>query len=621
MKPRTLLWQLGLVLMGAQALATALLAWYAAAQFATFNRHQTVAELQRASPIIAHHYAQMLARGALPAELDAAAKRDTHADGLRITIIAPDGSVIADSDADPATMENHAMRPEVAAALRGQAGAHDVRTSATTRKQTTYLAQPLVVDGQVAAVVRTALPLEAVRGEPAQVARLVGLAALVSLALTFLLFYFVSRRLSRSIQRLAHGAEQFARGDLAHRIDRPQSLELAALADGLNEMAQHLSEQIEAMQAQRNEQQAIYQSMSNGLLALDREQRIISVNRAAERLLGLDGPAVRGRLLQEVLREPELHRFVADALEENTSRAIGEQNDQASIGEFPLRQPVGAAPARRVQAASQPLRNAREQVVGLLVLMTDVTELRRLETIRSDFAANVSHELRTPITMIKGYVETMLEVGVRDVDQTRRFLEIIGRNTARLSSIIEDLLALARLEQPDKRATLDKQNVDVQRSIDATLAQFEADIREKAMRIVTFIEPGLRVMANVQLLEQALGNLISNAVKYSGAGTAITISAAKRGMAGAGSNVEIAVADEGPGIPAEHQSRIFERFYRVDRARSREMGGTGLGLSIVKHIALVHGGAITVESEVGKGSTFRLLLPASEEPVGMVATS
>ncbi len=596
MKPRTLLWQLGLGLMATQAIAVALLAWYASAQFAAFNRHQTIGELQRATPLILRRYAEMLDAGAAPAQLDTSVKRDAHADGLRVTVILPDGKVIADSDADTATMENHAHRPEIAAALNGEAGS-DVRTSATTHRATTYFAQPIMRDGKVTAVVRTALPLDAVRSEPAHVARVIGLAALVSLVLTFGLFYMVSRALSRSVQRLADGAEQFAGGDLSHRIARPDSRELAALAGALNRMAERLHDQIELLQAQRSEQQAIHQSMSNGLLALDLEQRILSVNRAAERLLGIDGGSSRGRLLQQVLREPELHRFVNDALAQRAR--------PQTISEFQLQH--GAQP--RIQAVSQPLRNARDEPVGLLVLMTDVTALRRLETIRSDFAANVSHELRTPITNIKGYVETMLEVGVGDEPQTRRFLEVIGRNTARLASIIEDLLALARLEQPGTRTTLEKEMISVQRSAEAALSQFEADIRDKNMRVEVRIDPGLKVLANMQLLEQALSNLISNAIKYSPAGTRVVVSAEKRPSG----EIVTAVNDEGPGIAAEHLPRIFERFYRVDRARSREMGGTGLGLSIVKHIALVHGGSVTVDSHVGRGSTFRLTLPGTPE--------
>ena len=215
--------------------------------------------------------------------------------------------------------------------------------------------------------------------------------------------------------------------DLSHRIDPPGARELAGLADALNRMAGQLHEQMDLLRTQRSEQQAIHQSMSNGMIALDLSQRVISVNRAAERLLRLDGATARGRLIQELLREPELNRFIDESV---AGRPLG-------ATEFKLRGPSGLT----VQATSEPLRNARDQPAGVLVFITDVTQLRRLESIRSDFAANVSHELRTPITNIRGYVETILDVGVDDPEQTRRFLEIIRRNTNRLASIIEDLLA------------------------------------------------------------------------------------------------------------------------------------------------------------------------------------
>jgi two-component system phosphate regulon sensor histidine kinase PhoR len=591
-QPRTLLWQLGVGLIAVQAVAMVALGWYAARSFQRYTHERTMAELQRVLPLLANRYLQPVRDGLAETDLDRMVKADGQRSTIRITLIRPDGTVTADSDSDPRSMENHRSRPEVDAALRG-AFEPDVRSSATTHEPTTYVAQALMHNGQPIAVIRAALPLRAVSNVPTDVVRAVGAAALGLLALTVAIFYLVSRRLSRSVWRLADGAARFAAGDLSHRIVRPSSQELAALAEALNHMAERLSDQIDLLQAQRNEQQAIHQSMSNGMLALDVEQRIISVNRAAERLLGINGEAVRGRMLQEVLREPELNRFVAESL------ASGPQ----AIAEFQLLH----GSASRVQVVTEHLRNARDQPVGLLVLMNDVTQLRRLETIRSDFAANVSHELRTPITNIKGYVETMLDVGVRDQAQTRRFLEIINRNTARLASIIEDLLALARLEQPDMRSTLERVDIAVLRVIESALAQFEPDIKAKDMTAVVRVggPPDLHVHANAQLLEQAISNLVSNAIKYSPAATTIRITAERLDTG----DVAIGVADEGPGIPAEHRARIFERFYRVDRARSRELGGTGLGLAIVKHIALVHGGSVTVDSEVGRGSAFRITIP------------
>jgi two-component system phosphate regulon sensor histidine kinase PhoR len=592
---------MGLALMAVQVLATVLLIWYAANRFHAYNLQHTVSEIARMMPFLTHRYGDLSASGVSDRELDRVVKDDADHTAVRITLIRPDGTVIADSERDPATMDNHSHRPEVASAIAGNPVA-DLRESVTTREETSYLAESIVREGKPVLIVRGALPLSAVSAEPARVMRVVAFAALVSLLLTFLLIYLVSRRMTGSIQRLAEGASRFAAGDLTHRVSMPESRELATLATALNNMAARLNDQIDLLQTQRSEQQAIHQSMTNGLIALDPDQRVISLNRAAENLLGVEGAEARGRLVQEVLREPELHRFVAEAMA--ASDAAGDSaSAPQSVAEMQLRRSGGP----RIQAVSQPLRNSREQAAGLLILMTDVTELRRLETIRSDFAANVSHELRTPITNIKGYVETMLDVGVADQSRTRKFLEVISRNTQRLASIIEDLLALARLEQPDTRASLEKETVPAERALEAALGQLESEIDSRRIRIVTRVPPGLRAIANLQLLEQALGNLISNAVKYSPPGTTVTITCEPSDDGG----VAFAVTDEGPGISEEHLPRIFERFYRVDRARSREVGGTGLGLSIVKHIALVHRGSVTVESRVGHGSTFRLTLPGA----------
>lgn len=354
-----------------------------------------------------------------------------------------------------------------------------------------------------------------------------------------------------------------------------------------------LRDELELLKARLGEQRIIRESMSTGMIALDLEQRILSVNRAAERLFGIDEDIAKGQLLRYVLQEPDFNKFVAQSLGSNKPASL----------EFAL---VGRS-GSTIQALGEPLLNGENKPIGLLVLVNDVTRLRKLEDLRSDFAANVSHELRTPITNIKGYVETLLDVGVENKEQSQKFLGIIHRNTERLAFIIEDLLALARLEQPDAKGTLQRQPTLVRHIIDSVIAHFEKETAERSIRIETSIPADLTATVNSQLIEQALGNLLSNAIKYSPARTRVTL-AAKRNAEG---EIELSVSDRGPGIAKEHLPRLFERFYRVDRARSREIGGTGLGLAIVKHIALVHGGRAEVESELGKGSTFRIVVPAA----------
>ncbi|MFM7050786.1 MAG: ATP-binding protein [Planctomycetota bacterium] len=328
------------------------------------------------------------------------------------------------------------------------------------------------------------------------------------------------------------------------------------------------------------------------VVALDHMQRIMSANPAAERLLGFDERTARGRLLQETVRQPGLNRLVADAFAEG-GRREGELHLELDA---PL----------EVQVSCEPL-HADAHAPGLVVSLVDVTRMRRLESMRSEFAANVSHELRTPITNIKGYVETLLQVGIDDADTSRRFLEIIQRNTARLSEIVEDILTLAFLEEPETPSAIERVEVDAADLVARVVEELGSAAAAKSIALREEIEPGLAVHASRSLAMQALANLVSNAIKYAPESSEVVISArgAEGGLAA------IAVRDRGPGIASKHLPRLFERFYRVDKARARTQGGTGLGLAIVKHIAAIHGGRVEVSSRVGEGSEFRLLLPVA----------
>jgi two-component system phosphate regulon sensor histidine kinase PhoR len=328
------------------------------------------------------------------------------------------------------------------------------------------------------------------------------------------------------------------------------------------------------------------------VLALDHMQRVISANPAAERLLGFDEPSIRGRLLQEVVRHPALNRSVANAFAAE-GRFDGELH-------LELEQPV------EVQICCEPL-HTESQPPGLVVSLVDVTRMRRLESMRSEFAANVSHELRTPITNIKGYVETLLQVGIADPAQMRKFLEIVHRNTVRLSGIVEDILTLAFLEEPEAKQSLVRLPMPAGEIVRQVVEDLGSAANAKSINVVTRVTTDGLVLANRSLAEQALANLVSNAIKYSGEGTQVTIEVTEEG-----DHVRLAVQDQGPGIAAKHLPRIFERFYRVDKARARTQGGTGLGLAIVKHIATIHGGSVEVASQVSQGSRFSLLLPRAQ---------
>ena len=338
------------------------------------------------------------------------------------------------------------------------------------------------------------------------------------------------------------------------------------------------------------------------VLALDHLQRIVGTNPAAERLLGFEERLARGRLLQEVVRQPALHRLVARAL------LSGEpiQSEIQLDGEESL----------ELQVSCEPL-HADAQPPGLVVSLVDVTRMRRLESMRSEFAANVSHELRTPITNIKGYIETLLQVEMDDAGQRRKFLEIVHRNTVRLSGIVEDILTLAFLEQPEARHTIERRPLPASEVVREVVEALESAALARRIQISWRCDDELLVEANKSLAEQALANLVSNAIRYSGEGSKVVIEASAE-MAADHPMVRFDVRDQGPGIASKHLPRLFERFYRVDKARARTQGGTGLGLSIVKHIATIHGGSVDVASQVGSGSCFSLRLPrAASAAVGV----
>jgi len=337
------------------------------------------------------------------------------------------------------------------------------------------------------------------------------------------------------------------------------------------------------------------------VLALDHLQRIVGTNPAAERLLGFEERLARGRLLQEVVRQPALHRLVSRAL----SGGEPIQSEIQLDGEESL----------ELQVSCEPL-HADAQPPGLVVSLVDVTRMRRLESMRSEFAANVSHELRTPITNIKGYIETLLQVEMDDAEQRRRFLEIVHRNTVRLSGIVEDILTLAFLEEPEARHTIERRAIPASEVVREVVEALESAALARRIEISWRCDDELLVEANKSLAEQALANLVSNAIRYSGEGSKVAIEAtAERCVEPAVASatdprmVRFDVRDQGPGIASKHLPRLFERFYRVDKARARTQGGTGLGLSIVKHIATIHGGSVEVASQVGSGSCFTLRLP------------
>ncbi len=387
---------------------------------------------------------------------------------------------------------------------------------------------------------------------------------------------------------------------------RPLLAQLSRQCAAITEQHTRTRNEIHSEHLQR---QLFEQSMRDGLVVLDAHQRVLSANAAAARLLGFDSTAARGRLFQEISRIPEVNSMLEASYKDGQRR-------------HGLLEPP-TAPGSIVDAAIETLRDESNQAIGALLLIADVTSEQRLERLRSDFVANVSHELRTPITNIKGYIETIQQIGLADPGQVNRFLEIVERNASRLGALVEDLLSISFLESTNSKERVTMGSTPMNALIDWVDAELGPAAEARGVKLTRDIESDLQLHANALLIEQAIGNLVSNAIRYAPRGSAIEISARTSQALGntfnntvnpSGTRMAlITVADHGPGIPEKHLPRLFERFYRVDSARSREEGGTGLGLAIVKHIAMVHGGTVTVESAIGIGSRFCLAIPLAKQ--------
>ncbi len=487
-------------------------------------------------------------------------------------------------------MDNHLNRPEVMAALGGEVG-REIRYSNTLDRNMLYVALPVMAGGRLLGVVRTSVAATALdRTLRGLYLRIAGGGLLVALAVS-LVSLGVSRRIARPLEEMRRGADRFAHGELGQPLPVTGAEEVAGLAEALNRMAGQLDDRLGTVVRQRNEQEAVLASMVEGVLAVDRGERILRLNGAAEQLLGVTSAEATGRPIQEAVRKTDLQRFVTRALE----------SEDPVEADIVLR---SAGEERFLQAHGTMLRDAQGEQIGALIVLNDVTRLRRLENMRKDFVANVSHELKTPITAIKGSVETLLDGALSDPESARRFLQIIARQGDRLNLIIDDLLTLSRIEQEADRREIALQRTPLQEVLRAAVQACSVAAAGRKVLIDLEVPEGLEVQVNPALLEQAVINLIDNAVKYSPADTRVRVEAEA-----SGEGVSVRVRDQGCGIPREHLPRLFERFYRVDKARSRKAGGTGLGLAIVKHIVQAHGGRIEVESAPGEGSTFTILLP------------
>jgi len=505
---------------------------------------------------------------------------------VRVTVIASDGKVLADSQSDTSTMENHAGRPEIRDAFAKGDG-QSIRHSVTLDNNLLYYAARFSPADGPPVVLRFALPLQTVDQELWEFRRRLWLASLAMLFVTGIASLLISQSFSGRVERLEKFSLRVAEGDFRpFEADRTGD-GLEALAVSLNETAARLDRTIRTLTDERNLSSAILGSMVEGVAVVNASERLLFSNPGFADILGLDVPPQSGRALVEVVRQTELIEAVRKVLK-------GEPRVETEIVTGTLHQHYFAVTVAAVRAAD---------TSGAVIVLHDITELRKLERVRRDFVANVSHEFKTPLTAIQGFAETLLAGALDDPQNRLRFLEIILEHSRRLARLTDDLLKLSKMDAD--RLELEIRRIGVSQFVESCIETTQRPAAEKDLRIsVNLQQPLPDIAADRRRLAEVLQNLLDNAMQYTPAGGQIMV-----GASADGAEVTFTVSDTGIGIPQADQSRIFERFYRVDVARSREVGGTGLGLSIAKHLVEAHGGHIWVESEVGQGSQFHFTVP------------
>jgi len=493
----------------------------------------------------------------------------------RITIIDTTGNVIADSESDPRLMKNHRQRPEIKQALRGNV-AHAQRFSTTVEENMLYVASPLVRDGQTVAVVRTSIYLSHLNDIFRQILNRITKIALLIIIIALSAAFLLARYYSKPVNQLVTAARQIGQGKLETRVNIQTSDEFAELADSFNAMAVEINRLLMDVARQRDELQTIVAAVPSGLLVLTADGRVAFYNREFQKIT--EREELQDRFYWEILRQPQFTEFIKDI---QASRANRTQ-------EIVINNKTYLCSAEAETSSAE-----------IVLIFSDISELKAVQQMKRDFVVNVSHELRTPLTAIKGFIETLQE---ETSGNERHYLTIIARHTDRLINIVNDLLTLAEIEEKNQ---LEYETVSLSNLINDTVKIFEERLQAKNLKMIVEIADGLTtIKVDPFKFQQVLINLLDNAIKYTEQGQ-ITIRVQKKA-----DQVQIAIQDTGCGIPSEHLPRLFERFYVVDKARSRQMGGTGLGLAIARHIVLLHNGTIEVESQPGIGTTFFISIPA-----------
>lgn len=548
--------------------------------FQQVSRDRLIAEARQLSPVLG---AALSARADWQTQIRNIGKQ---AD-VRITLIWADGQVLADSETDPATMDNHGDRPEIIAALGAEGSGWSVRTSATLTQPLLYVATRGPVIGSNATVLRLSLPLSQISAANLRLWRIIGGGLLLAILLTLVVTVWISRNFSHPIEQITAAAQKMAKGDLNQRVPIQRSDELGKLADSFNRLAASNAERVQELVSAKAQLETVIGNTVSGIFLLDRLGTVLLSNPAAMRMLGFRGEEL-----------PRNHWQLTHNFE--MSQAL----DLALAQAESFKQDVSVTtPVEQVVELNVVVLPTQDRYVAVFY---DVSEARRLASIRADLVANVSHELKTPVTSIHGFAETLLQGALDDERARQRFVEIIYRESGRLLRLVNDLLDLSRLEL-DPRA-VERRRINLVKTVEDAVERAvpKAEGKQISLKLMIGVEQA-ELEADDYRLGQAIGNLIDNAIKYSSSGGEIRISLQYE----KGSFI-ISVSDMGIGIEQEHLDRVFERFYRTDKARSRQHGGTGLGLAIVKHIVELHRGQVWAESKAGEGSIFRMRLPAGD---------
>ena len=569
------------------AIALLAVTWYSTTVFRKFHHDEVRKNLLLGANMLQKQVGENIAKEDAHKLVDVC-KRFATAGGTRVTVTETSGKVLFDSDGSAADMDNHSQRPEIFKAVSERVPGSEIRYSKTLKQNMMYLAVPVKVNEKIIATVRTSLSVSSIEDTLQTLYLRIFICGLVIAFICAFIGNVVSRRISAPIEELQKGAVKFANGDFSHRLAVSNSTEIGDVAETLNLMGDQLQKRIRKIAKQSSESRAILSSMVEGVLAVDRKEQILRINASAASLLNVEED-IKGRMIREVVRNPMLLRFIRKVME--THETLNE--DFVTYG----------SEERFLTIQGTPLRDDNGHVFGVVVVLNDITRMRSLENMRRDFVANVSHEIRTPLAAISGAVETLQDGAMENKQDAKYFLGMLGKNSDRLSALVEDVLSLSKLDQTDSEQ-LNMEKMTLNPLIEESIRVCASKASKKNSSIELTGSAELEGKVNASLFEQAMINLIDNSIKYSQEGAAIKISVTKQAH-----QIIIAVSDNGPGIDQSHLERIFERFYRVEKSRSRKVGGTGLGLAIVKHIVSAHSGEVEVESEVGKGTTFKIILP------------